>query len=276
MGKIVAVDYAWVHPTLTQLKANNVTAVGRYVGQGSPPHNITKAEAEVLSNAGIDVFIFFEYGANQALGGRAQAIRDVAVFEQDRALIGMPTSRPCYFAADFDVPDYAPSLPNDPAHALEKLGPVGQYWEYIHQQLGAQSGAYGGYWLIKRLFDAGLITWGCQTIAWSGGQWEARAQLRQTGQTLLGNEMDVDVPERSDFGQWNLKPAPTPTPAPQPGSGPFRHVTDGTQTLGEIAAARHAALMGLTELSAKHYTPADLAALSNVKAAGIPYYTVNP
>ena len=52
-----------------------------------------------------------------------------------------------------------------------------------------RTGAYGGYYVIKRAFDAGKITWGWQTYAWSGGQWDARAQFRQTsnGITAAGD-----------------------------------------------------------------------------------------
>ena len=210
MGKIVVVDYSVVHPTLAMLKSANVGVVGRYFGQGSPPKNLTKAEAELLSNNNIAIFNIFEYGAQQATGGAAQAKSDVHLFRAQRDEIGAPY-KPCYFAVDFDIPDYAPSLPDTPANAKAKLGPIGEYFGYIRNQMGADAGGYGGYWLIKRLFDADLISWGFQTIAWSGGQWDSRAQLRQTGATDLGNEADVDVPERTDFGQWTLDP-PKPKP----------------------------------------------------------------
>jgi hypothetical protein len=212
---VLVADYAFTHPAVAKLQAAKIGAAGRYYGQAGPPKNLTSAEAQLLTAAGIDIVSIFEFGAQQALGGAAQAIIDVALFKAQRAATGMPADRPVYFAADFDVPDYAPGLANLPVNAKAKLGPLAAYWAVIHNDLGPLSGAYGGYWLVKRLFDAGLISWGFQTIAWSGGQWDARACLRQTGATELGGAADVDVPERADFGQWTLA-APKPPPPKEP------------------------------------------------------------
>ena len=57
---------------------------------------------------------------------------------------------------------------------------------------------------VQRLFNAGKITWGWQTYAWSGGQWDSRAQLRQVqnGMTVDGAACDRDEAWASDFGQW--------------------------------------------------------------------------
>lgn len=220
MGKIVVVDYSVVHPTLAMLKSANVTAVGRYYGQGTAPKNLTKAEAQLLSDNGIEIFNIFEYRADQVLGGANQAKEDVALFRKQRDAIGAPYAA-CYFAADFDVQDYAPNLPDTPEHAMAKLGPVGRYYEYVHNQMGEYSGGYGGYYLIKRLFDAGLIKWGFQTVAWSGGKWDSRAQLRQTISTTLGNEADLDIAERTNFGQWSLEKVAKPPVTPAP-TGPTK------------------------------------------------------
>lgn len=208
---IAVADYAFTHPTATQLAAAGVKAVGRYFGQSGPPKNLTRTEAQILTSHSIAVVSLFEYGAQQATGGAAQATRDVALARQQRDEVGMPHDRPFYFAVDFDIPDYAPNS-SDP---LAKLGPVGAYFHQVHAEMGGNCGAYGGYWLVKRLFDAGLISWGFQTVAWSGGQWDARACLRQTGQSAFGGVADVDVPERADFGQWTLT-APAPPPPPPP------------------------------------------------------------
>lgn len=219
---IAVIDYSFSHPSPAALKAAGVTCVGRYFGQSGPPKNLTRAEAEALTAEGIDCLMFFEYAAEQATGGASQAAADMALARAQRKAVGMPDGRPFLFAVDFDLPDYAPGS-SDP---LRKLGPVGEYFKYLHANMGGNAGAYGGYYLISRLFDAGLIEWACQTIAWSGGQWDKRAQLRQTGATTSvgGFVVDVDVPERKDFGQWNLHtPAPPPPPKPQPVDGYLVH-----------------------------------------------------
>jgi hypothetical protein len=217
---IAVVDYAFTHPTIAQLKAQGIKSVGRYFGQGSPPKNLTKTEAELLSENGISIFSIFEFEANQVLGGLAQAEKDVALARVQKVAVGMPANRPFYFAADFDIRDFAPSSTDPKA----KLGPAGAYFQYVHDQMGTNAGAYGGFWLIKRLFDAKLITWGFQTIAWSGGHWDPRAQIRQTGAGDFGTAADVDVPERTDYGQWRVgqtfpatviaKPHPPTVPVP--------------------------------------------------------------
>jgi Rv2525c-like, glycoside hydrolase-like domain len=224
---IIAADYSFAEPSVAALRAAGIGAVGRYFGQGGAPKNLTAAEAKLLSDAGIEIFAIFEFGARQAMGGAAQARADVACFRAQRAQVGMPDDRPCYFAVDFDIPDYAPSSQDPRA----KLGPVGDYFAQIRQEIGRNAGAYGGYWLVKRLFDAGLISWGFQTAAWSGGQWDARACLRQTGATALGNAVDLDTPERADFGQWRVGPVPAPAPKP---AGPTK--AEATAALAVLAA----------------------------------------
>lgn len=214
---IVVVDYSDARPTPAEMKAAGVHAVGRYFGQAiGQPKNLTLAEAKELAANGIDIISIFEFGAKQATGGAGQAKADIDLARRQRDQVEMPHDRPWYFAVDFDVPDYAPSS-NDP---LAKLGPIGKYFQEIHATAGTNTGAYGGYYLIKRLFDAGLISWGFQTVAWSGGQRDKRAQLYQTGATAFGQGADVDVPERTDFGQWRAGAAPVKTPAPAPAPHP--------------------------------------------------------
>lgn len=207
MSNIVLADYSFTHPSVAQLKSQEISAVGRYFGQDTTKDgkNLTRSEAILLSQNDIEIFSLFEYQAGQAEGGAAAARRDVTVAREQRAETLMPFGRPWYYSYDKDLQDYAPSLPDTPENAMKKLGPVGEYYTYIKQQQGlAHSGAYGGYYLIKRLFDADLIAFGMQTVAWSGGQWEPRACLRQTGATSLGGAVDLDTPERSDFGQWRV------------------------------------------------------------------------
>ena len=221
---IHVLDYAFQHPSVEQLHAAGVTIVGRYLGQAmTEPKNMSAAETRALTDAGIDIFTNFEYGANQVLGGARQAQADVSLFRAQRAAVGMPLGRPCYVAADFDVPDFAPSLPNEPQCAKAKLGPLWDYWHVWRTEEGPEvSAGYGGYWMLRRLFDAGLISWGFQTVAWSGGQWEPRACLRQTGVTEFGNGADVDVAERQDIGQWKVGQPVPPRPVPPPQPGPTR------------------------------------------------------
>ena len=74
---------------------------------------------------------------------------------------------------------------------------------------------------------------------------------------------------------------------PPPPPGLHRHVTGKGESIDSVARARGANPVELATRSIEHYTPADVQdilhvvtkqvdALLSVKAAGIPYYTINP
>jgi hypothetical protein len=127
-----------------------------------------------------------------------------------------------YFAVDFDLPDYAPHLADTPVNALAKLGPVGKYFQAINAlKFAYEVGAYGGYFAIKRLFDAKQITKGWQTIAWSGGMLDPRAVIYQVTATspIVGGDIDIrqHTATEADFGQWPRPSVSPNTPTPQEG-----------------------------------------------------------
>ena len=88
-----------------------------------------------------------------------------------------------YYSIDFDVPDYAPHLADTAANARAKLGPVAHYFDGIHcgRSRSTRSDAYGGYYAVKRLLDAKLISRAWQTAAWSGGQWDSACGAAAAG-----------------------------------------------------------------------------------------------
>jgi hypothetical protein len=138
-----------------------------------------------------------------------------------------------YFAVDFDIPDYAPHLPDTPGNALAKLGPVGAYFKAIHATNPKYDvDGYGGFYAIKRLLDAKLIHQAWQTIGWSGGQWDDRAVLRQLTSHPPIPFTDVNIREHGstvhDFGQW---------PQPKPSSHWGEWATKGQSSLHDVAVA---------------------------------------
>src|SRR5262249_20698214 len=92
------------------------------------------------------------------------------------------------------------------------------------------------------LFDDGKITWGWQTYAWSGGQWDSRAQLRQTQNELGGGDLDADEAMTSDYGQW--RPGGT--------TGPSSCAVDGVSGTC-ISTSACAAMSG--HISTPHHCP---------------------
>jgi hypothetical protein len=109
----------------------------------------------------------WETSATRALAGYGAGRTDaLAALRQERAL-ELPPQLPVYFAVDFD-------------ETSRQAGRVASYFRGVNSVLGVnRTGAYGGYWTISRLFNAGLIGYGWQTSAWSRGLWDPRAQLQQ-------------------------------------------------------------------------------------------------
>lgn len=203
-------DYSTLRPSTSELKAAGITAVGRYIGWDSVPgyasigKNLSQTEARSLIGAGIEIFLSFEYAADAALGGITQGVNDGKLATEQLAQLGAPPGMTVYFALDWDVPDYAPTLAATAANAHAKLGPIAAYFAGIASTNPAyRIGVYGGYYACNRVLDAGLAAMAWQTVAWSGGQLDPRAVIYQTGQTTLG-AADVDVHETTtaDFGQW--------------------------------------------------------------------------
>lgn len=211
------VDYSTARPAMAQLTAAGVTAVGRYIGWDSVPgyssigKNLTAAEVAELHAAGIAVFTAFEYDPQAPAKGTSQGGADGSLASQQVRDLGAPPLFGVYFACDWDIPDYAPGLPDTKANAKAKLGPAAAYFTAVNEQNPSyRVGGYGGYYAVKRLFDAGLISLGWQTAAWSGGQRDTRAQLYQTTGTVSIGGADLDIHEgtAADFGQWPPGPAP--------------------------------------------------------------------
>jgi hypothetical protein len=99
----------------------------------------------------------------------------------------------------------------DPPQVFADVREINDHFDGVASVLGlARTAAYGGFYPIKRLFDAGKIAYGWQTFAWSGGQWDPRAQLRQVrnGVTIAGADCDIDEAQVQDFGQWGFAGAP--------------------------------------------------------------------
>ena len=192
------VDYSFARPSPSGLHAAGYTFAVRYLSFDTQGKNLTAAEARALQAAGVDVVSNWEFGAQDALKGRARGASDATEALRQANAAGMPAGRPIYFSVDFDATPGQQAAIND-------------YFDGAISVLGlSRTGAYGGFWPIQRLFDAGKIAWGWQTFAWSGGMWEPRAQLRQVknGVVIAGGDCDIDQAQVVDFGQWGAPTVP--------------------------------------------------------------------
>lgn len=188
------IDYSYARPSGAAIRADGYTFAARYLSY-EPGKNLTRGEADGLRSQGIDVVVVWEAGAYDALDGYGVGVQDAQVAEQQAAAAGSPSDRPIYFAIDFDA-------------SAGQQGAIDAYFDGVASVIGRnRTGAYGGYYPIKRLFDAGKIRYGWQTFAWSGGLWDGRAQLRQVQNDVFvgGGDCDVDVGVAPDFGQWGYR-----------------------------------------------------------------------
>ncbi len=245
------IDYSTWRPSVSTLKSAGVGAVGRYIGWDSVPgyssigKNVTKTEAVSLHAGGISIWLFFEYAQKAALNGAAQGAADGALATKQLADLSAPSDSAVFFTLDFDLADYAPNLPDTPANARAKLGPVAHYFDAINAlKPSYKVGVYGGYYAVKRVLDAGLASVAIQTVAWSGGQWDARAVLRQNGKTAFNGNADVDVLMKS-FPMW----------APQPAAAVLKHwQVGGAWSLNQTAKAHNTTAAVIIYLTCRYET----------------------
>lgn len=179
-------------PSPTTLKAMGVSFVCRYLSEANPLTQgkiLTQGEAHSLGAAGIAIVSNFEWTAARALEGYDAGVQDAQIAASQHAAAGGPQDRPIYFSVDTNTTG----------------SQVVAYFQGVTSVIGlSRTGAYGSYQVLKYLFDAGLISWGWQTYAWSYGAWEPRAQIQQYQNSMVwsGHEVDYDRVTVHDFGQW--------------------------------------------------------------------------
>lgn len=279
-----AYDFAWERPRPDDLKALGTTEVFRYLSYDNTGKNLTLAEAQAYAAAGIRCSLYWEYAPKAALMGHDQGVHDAEAAMDQVGLVLAPHECPILFAVDFDIPDYAPGLPNDddPGHNRAKLGPVAGYFDGVASSLQQHSvGAYGGYWAIRRLFRAGLIEYGQQTYAWSGDGrggtlWDSRAQSRQVANgvnDVAGMQLDrceIWAPTGAWFPGGQIPPPP-PKPAPEHPTIP--NYTPGSRTLWLTSPMMVGADVGYLQ---RFIGPRQCGAADNVygphTAAGVTWY----
>lgn len=191
---VFGVDYAWGRPGAAALKAAGARFVCRYLSHDTTGKNLTRAEADALSKAGLWLVVVWETTATRALAGRAAGVADARDAWSQARTCGMPDDRPIYFAVDWDA-------------TTAQQPHINEYLDGAASVLGrGRVGLYAGYGPIKRAFDAGKITYGWQTYAWSGGRWDTRAQLQQYSNDHRINNVGVDYDRAvaGDYGQWRV------------------------------------------------------------------------
>ncbi|MBY8881160.1 glycoside hydrolase domain-containing protein [Actinacidiphila acidipaludis] len=179
------------NPSPSTITADGYTFVCQYL---AGPGSLTRSSALAFINAGIDVVCNWEMGQYAPRNGLSQGVSDAQQAQSAAAAAGMPADRPIYFSVDWDVQS-------------ADLSAIEAYFDGIASVIGRdRTGAYGGYYAIQQLFNSSKISWGWQTYAWSGGNWDSRAQLRQIQNDIQvgGTSVDEDQAVVDDFGQWGV------------------------------------------------------------------------
>ncbi len=190
-------DYSDARPSPASLRSMGYHFVVRYLsGDPGGSKDLSASEAKSLTAAGLDIAVVWETTGTDARDGYNQGIGDAKGAKSEAESVGQPSSRPIYFAIDFDAES------GDAASIKE-------YFKGVASVLGlSRTGVYGGYYIVNDLLNAKLVTFAWQTYAWSYGKWDSRAQLRQTQNGVDHDQLDADEAMAADFGQWGPN-APT-------------------------------------------------------------------
>lgn len=216
------------------LAANAIKAAGkhfvcRYLATLPNSKCINRAEASNLLGAGLSVVLVWETAADRVLSGHGGGVADAREADRQATGLGMK-GIPLYFACDIDS-------------TTGQQAAINGYCSGAASVIGHnRTGLYGGYWPVSRAFSAGVIAFGWQTYAWSGGNWDRRAQLQQykNGAKLGPADVDLDRSMATDYGQWPRPHAAKPVAAAKVAGLPSgAHAFDGKTSIGHVARTRN-------------------------------------
>jgi glycoside hydrolase-like protein len=188
---IQGVDYSWGRPDPRELFRLGKRFAVRYLSYDTSGKNLTKAEADRLSAAGLSIVSNWENAAGDQLGGYNRGAIHASEAARLHKACGGPAGRPIYFSVDFDA-------------STSQLATCYNYLRGAASVIGwDRVGVYGGYRTINYMRDRG-VKWLWQTYAWSSGQWAAGTHLQQyhNGVKLAGADTDLDRAMQTDYGQW--------------------------------------------------------------------------
>ena len=200
-------DYASSpHPSPAAIKAAGGSFVCRYISASASNDksgkNLLKPELTSLLANGLAVVMVYELAAERMLSGKSAGVADAQDADAVVKALGM-SGMPIYFACDFDATE-------------ANQTPINAYLDGVASVIGkARTGIYGGYYPVMRAMSEGHASYGWQTYAWSGGQWYAKAQLRQVKNDVKvgGADCDQNTSVATDFGQYPRPVKPTPPTA---------------------------------------------------------------
>lgn len=184
-------DYSFARPDPAYIKSQGFEGVIRYLSPDpSSKKVLTVQERDALRAAGLAIGLVWESYAMRGKEGYEAGVQDGRAALSQASNLGFPDHLPVYFAIDWDA-------------TAEEQSNINEYFHGVRSVFGSRKvGAYGGYYVIKRLFDVSKIDYGWQTYAWSDGLWDNRAQLRQILNDQWNGQVDFDESTTGDWGGW--------------------------------------------------------------------------
>jgi hypothetical protein len=181
----IAYDYSGGRIPSAALIAAGVRTVMRYVSTPGNPKNITKAEYEELTAAGITVGLVYETTASWMLGGYSAGLAAARSARVQATAVGYPAAHRIWYAADFEA----------------SAAQISTVLDCLNGCAAADGGRaagladiYGDYDVVEKTFAAGYTApW--QTAAWSQGKRSNHAVLYQTTMQTTCAGVQVDINE---------------------------------------------------------------------------------
>jgi len=238
----LGLDYSWGRPSLSTVVSQGYRFVIRYLSYDQTGKNITAAERDQILSAGLELMVHWQWRGGDSQWqemrtdprgiGRRHAQDAVA---QARA-IGYPTGCDLPFSVDFD-PRPSGRLPV----VLEYLRGASE----VTRAAGYRMGVYGGYSTVKAALDAGIVDMAWQTYAWSDGQWDPRAVLRQVRNGVKVGGADTDINERHGKTFMMGRPSVSQAP-PERVLSHLTHVQDNGYYCGPASVVTALSVRGIS------------------------------
>ncbi len=180
--------------TAAAFAADGVAFACRYLVPPEYAKALTRAEAESISGAGLNIVSVWQIRGDLATMTAAQGRQDGLRAQQLAQEIGQPPGSCIYFAVDFDVQPSQMAAVIDYIRAASEATP------------NYATGVYGEHDVVEAVISAGACSRGWQTYAWSGGKRSWRAQIYQykNGVWLHGIEVDLNTSYGNE-GWWSLR-----------------------------------------------------------------------
>jgi hypothetical protein len=183
-------------PVANIFKRDGFEVVARYLVP-SGWKALTKAEADRISTAGLQIISVYETTASRALGGRGAGLVDGASAVQVANKVGQPKGSTIYFAVDFDAKD------SDMPAVIEYIKAASEATPDFN------TGVYGSARVIKAIQKSGACSRFWQTYAWSRGEVVPGIHIHQydNGPKGIGmpmNGISIDLNKTfGNEGSWN-------------------------------------------------------------------------